>query len=182
MSLSEKISEKIHIVQGDIILMNTDAIVNAANTSLCGGGGVDGAIHKAAGPSLLQECRLFGGCKTGEARLTQGYDLKAHYIIHTPGPVYKNGNQKEPELLASCYTSSMIKAEEKSLKSISFPAISTGVYGYPKKEAALIALRTVFSFMKEKNYYPDVFFVLFDRETFNLYQQAFKSIVSGTEI
>lgn len=166
---------------GDITQMDTDAIINAANRSLLGGGGVDGAIHRAAGPSLLDECRKFGGCETGEARITKGYKLKARYVIHTPGPVYRDGKHKEPELLASCYISSLSLAEEKELTSIAFPAISTGVYGYPKKEASVIAIRTVAEYMQSRNYYPDIFFVLFDRENMNMYEQAFTSHANGTE-
>jgi O-acetyl-ADP-ribose deacetylase (regulator of RNase III) len=131
---------QIHVVKGDITKLEVDAIVNAANTSLLGGGGVDGAIHRAAGPELLDYCKGLGGCPTGEARLTPGYRLPAQWIIHTVGPVWRDGGQGEAELLRACYENSMKLALEKDCCSIAFPAISTGVYGYPKREAAKLAL------------------------------------------
>lgn len=134
---------EIEIIQGDITKLDVDAIVNAANCSLLGGGGVDGAIHRAAGPELLQACIPFGGCKTGEARITPGFRLPARYVIHTPGPIFNDGQHGEPELLTSCYRNSLDLAEQNGCETVAFPAISTGVYGYPWHEATEIAVKTV---------------------------------------
>jgi len=159
----------LHVKQGDITKEAVDAIVNAANPTLLGGGGVDGAIHRAAGPGLLEECRKLGGCRHGEARITKGYNLKAKYVIHTPGPIYKNGNSSEKEILTNSYYNSMRLVKENNLKSISFPAISTGVYGYPKDEACSIAVNTVLNFMADKDYPINIFFVLFENDSYALY-------------
>ena len=160
---------KLTVHQGDITKLKVDAIVNAANTSLLGGGGVDGAIHRAAGPELLNECRSLGGCRTGDARITRGYKLPAKYVIHTAGPVWHGGNSGEPELLASCYRRSLELAVEHQLSSIAFPAISTGVYGFPLQPAAGIALSTVREFTAQKTSIAEAIFCCFSREDYEVY-------------
>lgn len=152
--------ERIEIRQGDITRLNVDAIVNAANTSLLGGGGVDGAIHRAAGPELLAECRHLGGCPTGEARITRGYKLPARHVIHTVGPVY-SGKPQDVKLLTSCYRNSLQLAADNQLKSIAFPAISCGVYGYPIDQAAEIALNTTCAFLRQPSSIEQAVFILF---------------------
>jgi O-acetyl-ADP-ribose deacetylase (regulator of RNase III) len=166
-------TERIIITRGDITGLSTDAIVNAANSSLLGGGGVDGAIHRAAGPGLLDECRQLGGCPPGEARITKGYRLKAKYVIHTVGPVWHGGGHGEDTILGNCYRNSLQLASEHKLKSIAFPGISTGVYGYPKEEAAGIAIRTVRDYLSWHEDPYQVVFVAFDEETFGIYNKLF---------
>ena len=164
-------SNQIEIIQGDIAKLKVDAIVNAANTTLLGGGGVDGAIHRAAGPELLAECRALGGCRPGEAKMTRGYQLPADFVIHTVGPVWRGGKQHEQETLANCYRNSMQLASEHGIKTIAFPAISCGAYGYPIAEAAQIALKTTQDFLAIDNRISKVTFVLWDKDTYNMYHQ-----------
>lgn len=166
----------LELVQGDITQQDIDAIVNAANPSLLGGGGVDGAIHRGAGPELLEECRTLGGCETGDAKITKGYNLKAKHVIHTVGPVYRRDGARAPELLASAYRRSMEVANANGLKSIAFPSISTGAYGYPLNEAAPIALKTVADFLKAHPEIELVRFVLFDGKTLGAYEEALKKL------
>ncbi len=166
----------IHIKKGDITLEMSEAIVNAANISLLGGGGVDGAIHRAAGPELLNECRMLGGCNPGEARITKGYKLRSKYVIHTPGPIYRDGKSGEPETLYNSYWNSMILVKRNSLKSVSFPAISTGVYRYPRDKAAKIAVETVIKFIKHEEYIVDVSFVVFDNDNYEIYIKTLEEI------
>jgi len=160
---------KIEVRKADITRLEVDAIVNAANKSLLGGGGVDGAIHRAAGPSLLEECQTLNGCETGQAKITRGYDLPARYVIHTVGPVWHGGTRGEPRLLASCYKKSLELAENHQCVSIAFPNISTGVYGFPKKQAAEIAIETVKSFRDTAEYIRHIIFTAFDRENYDIY-------------
>lgn len=163
---------KVEVLEGDITKIAVDAIVNAANTSLLGGGGVDGAIHRAAGPQLLEECRKIGGCPTGEARITKGYNLPSHYVIHTVGPVWMGGKNGEAELLASCYHSSLVLAKDNKIETIAFPSISTGVYSYPVEAAAEIAISTINDFLRNNTLPQRVYMVCFDKFTFDTYQKA----------
>lgn len=157
------------LVQGDITKEHTEAIVNAANNALRGGGGVDGAIHRAGGPAIMEECRRIGWCDTGKAVITTGGRLKARYVIHTVGPVYRGGKQGEAELLASCYENSLALAEEKGIRSLAFPSISTGAYGYPLEEAAEVALRTVIRYLSRGSTLQLVRFVLYDSRAYQVY-------------
>jgi O-acetyl-ADP-ribose deacetylase (regulator of RNase III) len=163
--------KRIELVKGDITILYTDAIVNAANTSLLGGGGVDGAIHNAAGPELLIECESLKGCETGQSKITRGYRLKAKHIIHTVGPVWSDGCHDECSLLASCYHSSLSLAKEKKIKTIAFPNISTGIYGFPKKIAALIAVDETKKFLNENNLPEKVIFVAYDDDNYETYRK-----------
>ena len=162
----------VEIVMCDITKMKVDAIVNAANTSLLGGGGVDGAIHKAAGPRLLEECKKLNGCKTGEAKITAAYNLSARYVIHTPGPVYKDGKSGEAALLASCYRSCLRLAREYNCTGLAFPCISTGVYGYPKDEAARIAVHEIRNFLRKNGDCLQVYIVCFDKDSLAVYKES----------
>ena len=167
--------ERIHLQQGDITRLEVDAIVNAANTTLLGGGGVDGAIHRAAGPELLAECRTLGGCPTGEARITRGYRLPARFVIHTVGPVY-SGRLRDARLLADCYRNSLKLALDHGLASIAFPAISCGVYGYPIADAARIALDTAICFLKTTDCITRVVFALFSNADLAVYQKCLSDL------
>jgi O-acetyl-ADP-ribose deacetylase len=166
--------ERITAVRGDITKQRVNAIVNAANTSLLGGGGVDGAIHRAAGRQLYDECRTLGGCATGDARITKGYNLPARYVIHTPGPVWGGGERGEDELLAACYRRSLEVAVEHGVKTVAFPCISTGVYGFPQERAAKIAVREVRRFLEAHNSIEYVVFVCFLARDFEIYSELVK--------
>ncbi|MEQ9668528.1 O-acetyl-ADP-ribose deacetylase [Coleofasciculus sp. G2-EDA-02] len=172
---------KIAVIEGDITQLTVDAIVNAANTSLLGGGGVDGAIHRAAGPGLLAECRGLNGCKTGDAKITQGYNLPADWVIHTVGPVWRDGNHGEDALLASCYYRSLELAKDYQIRTIAFPAISTGAYGFPPERAARIAVGTVKQVLEGNTTIEQVFFVCFSKLSYNHYRQAVQEILMNKE-
>ena len=170
------ISHRLQVVQGDITRLDVDAIVNAANTSLLGGGGVDGAIHRAAGPGLVEECRMLRGCKTGQARLTGGYDLPARWVIHTVGPVWQDGDHGEDELLESAYLSSLKIASDKEMRTVAFPAVSTGVYRFPLHRATRIAVRTTADFLARNPYPETVIFCAFGDDARREYLTAVQDI------
>jgi len=165
---------KLELIKGDITKLKVDAIVNAANSTLLGGGGVDGAIHNAAGPGLLAECKTLGGCPVGEAKVTSAYNLLAKFVIHTVGPIWHDGKNNEEPLLTGCYSSCLLIAEHLKLKSIAFPNISTGIYRFPKRSAAEIALKTVTDFIKKAEHLEIIYFVIFDEENFDIYQELMK--------
>ena len=174
--------ERIFLEQGDITKIKVDAIVNAANSSLIGGGGVDGAIHRAGGPDILAACRKIvasqGHCPTGEAVITTAGKLSAKYVIHTVGPIWHNGHRNEPALLSSCYRNSMQLAIDHQLQSLAFPNISTGIYGYPKKHAARVAIETVFDFLQPGHSIDRVYFVCFDEENFSIYHDILENLTN----
>lgn len=163
-------NNRIETAKGDITTFKVDAIVNAANSSLLGGGGVDGAIHRAAGPDLLKECRTLNGCPTGQAKITKGYKLNAKFVIHTVGPVWRGGSNNEDELLANCYKNSLNLAEENNIKTIAFPSISTGVYSFPFERACKIAIKTVKEFLENNTSIEKVIFVCFSESDFEVYK------------
>jgi O-acetyl-ADP-ribose deacetylase (regulator of RNase III) len=168
----------LELIEGDITKQEVDVIVNAANSSLLGGGGVDGAIHRAAGPQLLEECRTLDGCATGRAKITRGYKLKARHVIHAVGPVYRDGKHDEPALLASAYRACLELASKNNCASIAFPAISTGVYGYPMEGAARIAFRTIIDYLNQHPEIKLVRYVLYDARAFAVHQRALKELLA----
>jgi O-acetyl-ADP-ribose deacetylase (regulator of RNase III) len=170
--------DRVKILSDDITKIEVDAIVNAANNSLLGGGGVDGAIHRAAGRELLEECRKLNGCETGKAKITKGYNLPAKFVIHTVSPVYRDGKHGEPELLESCYRESLSLAVENGVKTIAFPCISTGVFGYPFREACVIALRTVEDFLQANNSAMQVYMVCFGDDDYTKYEAILKDFIT----
>lgn len=172
--------DRIEVVEGDITRLALDAIVNAANSALSGGGGVDGAIHRAAGPKLLEECRALKGCPTGEAKITKGYNLPAKFVIHAVGPVWDGGRHNEDELLAGCYRNSLALAVQNNVRTIAFPAISTGIYSFPLKRATKIAVAETKKFLESNDTIEKVIFVCFGKETYQTYQAELKELI-GTE-
>jgi O-acetyl-ADP-ribose deacetylase (regulator of RNase III) len=171
-------SSSLELVQGDITRADVDAIANAANESLLGGGGVDGAIHRAAGPALLAECRTLGGCETGSAKITRGYKLKARHVIHAVGPVYHDGKHGEPALLASAYRTCLELASQNQCASVAFPAISTGVYGYPMEDAARVAFRTIVDHLEQHSEIKLVRYVLYDARALAVHERVLEQVLS----
>ena len=171
--------DTISVILGDIVEQEVDAIVNAANNSLLGGGGVDGAIHHAAGPGLLEECRILGGCATGEAKITGGHLLPADWVIHTVGPIWNGGNNREDELLVSAYKNSLLLAEEYDIKSIAFPGISIGAYGFPVKRASVLAVRTILEHMENGGSLEDIRLICFNDEAYHFYSESLDLAVSA---
>lgn len=169
---------KIGLIQGDITKMETDAIVNAANNTLLGGGGVDGAIHRAGGPTILEQCKKIGGCPTGEARITTAGNMPSKYVIHTVGPIYKDGSENEDKLLYNAYYNSLKLAKEYKLKTIAFPSISTGAYKYPIKEASQIALKAAKDFIDKEGSIEEIYFVLFSEKDYNIYKNMMDTNMS----
>jgi O-acetyl-ADP-ribose deacetylase (regulator of RNase III) len=172
-------TSRLELLEGDITQQDTEAIVNAANEGLRGGGGVDGAIHRAGGPQILEECKKIGGCPTGEARITTGGRLKARWVIHTVGPVYRDGKHREPALLANAYRNSLRLASEKGIKTVAFPSISTGAYGYPMADAAGIALRTALEYLKDHPEITLVRFALFGHAALRTYEEALEDLAGS---
>lgn len=173
--------ERFSIIVGDITQSDAEAIVNAANTTLLGGSGVDGAIHAAAGPELLAECRMLNGCKTGQAKLTRGYRLKAKYVLHTPGPIWQGGSHGEAALLASCYRSCLSLAAERGIRTVDFPSISTGVYGYPLSQAATVALKAIMDFLAEHDLPRQVRMVCHTEAAAQVYRQVWNLWYAGSK-
>ena len=173
---AEPIESRIQVVEGDITKQRVDAIVNAANTTLLGGGGVDGAIHRAAGPELLEECRALGGCQTGQAKITKGYKLPAKWVIHTVGPIWRDGRHGEEELLAGCYRNSLALAEQKGVRTIAFPSISTGAFGFPMDKAARIAIAEIRKFLERNSSLEKVVLVCFGKSAFDIHRNALDKI------
>ena len=171
--------DRFSILVGDITQSGAEAIVNAANTALLGGSGVDGAIHAAAGPGLLAECRTLGGCETGQAKLTKGYRLPAKYVLHTPGPIWRGGDCGEAALLASCYRSCLLLAEERGIESVDFPSISTGVYGYPMAQAASVALKAILDFLRDHELPRRVRMVCHTEQAAKIYRQTYNMWYAG---
>jgi len=176
MKAEQVIADRIEVIEGDITQQRVDAMVNAANTTLLGGGGVDGAIHRAAGVELLEECRALGGCPTGEAKITQGYKLPAKWVIHTVGPVWRDGRHGEEELLADCYRNSLALAEQRGARTIAFPSISTGAYGFPMENAASIAVTEIKNFLERNRSIEKVVLVCFGKSAFDVHRAAVAEI------
>ena len=172
----ESILKRIAVVEDDITKQEVDAIVNAANTTLLGGGGVDGAIHRAAGPELLEECRKLGGCPTGQAKITRAYQLRAKWVIHTVGPVWRDGEHREDELLASCYRNCFALAAERGINTLAFPAISTGAYGFPLDRATAIAVNETVDFLKRNNSVEKIIFVCFGKAAYDAYRAGLNTV------